>query len=757
MHHLAFQVLACLALAGIADAQTAPDRARTGRPVAPLRTPIHTGAGAEGVAYGTWGAGNTFKASFHDGMTFVPYLGADYPHNQPWSWRTLSVAVGGVELLEGSGPPRQWHDDFRFEYRFGNVTEAYDVMVGGLEQSFVVSERPAAGDLVVRGAVTSALVSDDVTAAHRSLTFSDAAGRPVVGYGEAFAFDASGRHVLVTTGYRGGEITLTVPGSWLAEAQLPVTVDPLLSRVWLFSSTLQGGQNDIGHELGSLSSNVMTVYTRAASQFDDDVYGAVFDDDFTNGSIVFSDLSSSWDTDAISCAFVHTSQRWALVYRRYFMNNPIRRSFIQAHVHPAGSTTFSPAVVTLIPPSGYNDWRPDVGAGWDPRAFVVFQREDNSNSAGHLANVPDSAIRGATLSTSGTVAFSPTFEIHDFGNLDCERPAVNQVSGGDNRWACAFQLRRSGVPGDAWVVVAELYDINGNVLGAWSPDIAIANSHHQLAPVIAGVWGRFAVAFSTVDVASTPSTSGALGKELRIERFDTTAPSPDYPTVTIASATNRIFEPSAMSIDEWDQSHFVAAYRTSLAPVNGAYGVRVGFNGAPTEGPFTLNGVAGQSTTPPACTFKRDDSETLFFYGVRSGSFTRQYGHTLEYATPAPWSNGGAGCNPAPITWAGNQQIGAEFSGVRVQLPASAGHFLAVSLAAADLPVVNPGVLTGCRLLIDTGPAYLGNMGFRVGDDVVWRFPLPEWLPPTTLHFQDWILNGSQFESTRRLSVPVVK
>ncbi len=74
-------MLAVCTFAGALSAQV-PDA----RPLTGLRVPIHTAADDLGVGYGVWGAGDTYKCSFRDGMTFVPYLGADYPHNQPWSW-----------------------------------------------------------------------------------------------------------------------------------------------------------------------------------------------------------------------------------------------------------------------------------------------------------------------------------------------------------------------------------------------------------------------------------------------------------------------------------------------------------------------------------------------------------------------------------------------------------------------------------------------------------------------------------------------
>ena len=45
-----------------------------------------------------WAAGADYKVSFHDGATFVPYLGREYPHNQPWSWRTASAPPSSLTL-----------------------------------------------------------------------------------------------------------------------------------------------------------------------------------------------------------------------------------------------------------------------------------------------------------------------------------------------------------------------------------------------------------------------------------------------------------------------------------------------------------------------------------------------------------------------------------------------------------------------------------------------------------------------------------
>lgn len=93
-------VLALPFLSGVSRAQSPDPRA-----LPSPRIPVHTAEPDGSSSYGIWAGADDYKVSFHDGMTFVPYLGPDYPHNQPWSWRTTSVRVGSQELL----PPSDRH------------------------------------------------------------------------------------------------------------------------------------------------------------------------------------------------------------------------------------------------------------------------------------------------------------------------------------------------------------------------------------------------------------------------------------------------------------------------------------------------------------------------------------------------------------------------------------------------------------------------------------------------------------------------
>lgn len=138
---------------------------------ADLVVPIHTHpADPTFGEYGVWAGGAGYKVRFGDDVTFFPRLGKSAPRNLPLTWRTRTVTVGGRVLVDAdvvcnagaTGPTR-------FEYRRGPVVEAYDVRADGIEQTFVLAQRPAiAGDLVVEGTLSTELLADSTRSLRRT-------------------------------------------------------------------------------------------------------------------------------------------------------------------------------------------------------------------------------------------------------------------------------------------------------------------------------------------------------------------------------------------------------------------------------------------------------------------------------------------------------------------------------------------------------------------------------------------------------------
>lgn len=741
-----------------------------------MRTPIHTAESDMGIAYGTWAAGDDYKASFHDGMTFIPYLGVDYPVTQSLGWQTQSVMLGANELLHNPAVPTA-QGSWRYEYRYDAITEAYDVRHEGLEQTFVLRSKPANGDLVICGQVTTQLRAENVAPALQSLTFYDDAQRAIIKYGQAIAFDAVGNRVDVATSYNNGAITLTVPASWMEQAVLPITVDPLLTRVMTTTGLAAVDSLDIGRDDQATIDTVMITYTRAVSATDSDLWARLRTDDFNITAWVFTDITSNWKTDGTSCAFVGGASRWAIVMRRYFYNAATRTSLLRCHVHDSGDMTLQTNVGQLNSPAGLNDWRPDIGGVQafmsGSNAMVVFQREDNTINNNHFANVDYSSVYGCLLdvtTTNGT--FGTPFEVKPTNIHDCERPSINQVASGGSSfsWVCMQQRIRDDVPGDDWDLQGARIGHDGTVAsGSWFSDLATVSPWvHQLGPQIEGSNGRYAVVFSTVDVASVNyKTSLISGKQLIIERFDwangASLPTGNFASTAIRSSTDRRWESVGIGFDTNDDSHWACAFR-SVPPGAGAmYYTRVGYNGKPTEGlsGAVLYSVSGDEAGVGSCVFDNDHNTFQFSYAVaEAGSSNPVYGHTLTYETPTAPSTFGTSCGSATLSWLGNQQIGAEFDRVRVTAaPPSSIHIMLAATVTTNVPVLHPIVFPGCRLLVmASGPGYLGAFPTAIGSNPSWQLSLPEYLGAQTLHFQDWYLDGNGLlYSSERLTVPIIK
>ncbi|MCA8963447.1 MAG: hypothetical protein H6838_09755 [Planctomycetes bacterium] len=739
---------------------------------AALRTPIHTADADLGNAYGTWAAGDSYKASFHDGMTFVPYLGADYPHNQPLSWRTTSVRIGELELL-GAAAPEHHHDDYRYEYRSGAVVEAYDVRAEGLEQTFVISQRPAAGDLVVTGMVTTALRVANVAAAPQALTFADAEGRALVGYGRAVAFDAAGARVEVTTAHEGGRVTLTVPASWVARAALPITIDPLLTRVTVANGTGSPvGDVDICRHHESAPANVMLAYSRNASALDGDIWLRLCSDDCSTSSLVFTDITSTWHSDRPAVTFVGGRNRWALVLRRYFVNNVVRASQLRFHVHDMNDTALSTTYSAISPPANGNDWRPDIGGveGYQlgDNAMIVFQREDNAATAGDFANTDYSGVYGAVLDlTTANGSIGAAFPIYAPVNSDTERPRVNKLMRGNNprSWLCVFQTYDNTINNDDWDIGARFASDAGTVsAGLWVSSRAGLNLEHKLGPVIDGNQGRYVVSYAVTDVATTPfKTTLINGKQLYTERIDWwSAGSPtNHPANLIRSNTDRRWETGCLAYDNFNAEHWALGFRAVSPGVPAAYYTRLGSHGLPLDGAqgALLYYVSGETPTSMACTMDVENDDYIFAFGVDDGAAEPLYAQRLAYPTPAPVTSYGQACSPVTLGWSGSRLIGDSQN----LLQASNGnpgdlHLAVMSLASSNFMILDPAVPLGCRLLVDIGqPNYLGILPFRVGTTANWFIGFPEWLDSMTLYFQDVVFDGSYFRGSQGLAVPIVK
>ncbi len=769
--------LAVLATATLAAAQAAASPTLSSAPAAlglpPV--PIHGAAPDGGKPYGLWAATDSYKASFDGDVTFVPYLGAAWPDNQPLAWRTASVRVGDVPLTTAPRPRRS-HSDFRCEIDHGGVVERWDVLPHGLEQSFVLAARPVGGgDLVVTGLVTTPLRGSAVTGEHRAIDFRDAAGTAVVRYGEAFAFDARGERTAATTTFAGGSIELRVAAAWLEHATYPVVLDPLLTRVatspGLAPASIDVARDDTGNDL-------MTVYTRSASASDDDAFAFVTNDAWGGVTTVFTDVTASWSTPVARVATAADPQHYCVVIERHL---PERR--IRAHLHDSGDVTLSTSVVFVSPGvAGTHDWRPDIGGqtvstsaftSTGTRFLIVFQRD--VPPGGVFQDTGGSAIFGRTLDANGTLGAEFPIALGVLTPQDHELPCVNQQARRTGSavqrtdWFVVFQRY---VGADAtWRTIGRLVSDAGNVQsGTWSPS-ASGPAQHHLTPNVAGQSGRYVVGFVQTSFAAAPFKTGATtGHTLVAERVDWVPGS-----APVNHAQRTLEGPHAqadlrlggIAYDTATSSHWAITAASDRGPGgNGdALVLRTGYQALETERQVLYaalsvveQGLAG------SITFDDDAAHFATAFGRDTGTNGTVYGNRFAYGTPAPLAASGVACSSAAIGWNGSQQIGAQFPGVVLaNAPATVPAIAGVSLGTIDANLSFLG-MTGCRLLIDTlAPNFITTFTTvtSASGSASIAIPLPETLPNVDLWFQwfhfDLGANPLDLVSTQRLRVEIHK
>lgn len=235
---------------------------------------------------GPVGIGADYKAQFTaTGVAFTPALGDAAPHNLPLQWSLLDIRRGGDVVHEATAVvPAATGEAVQFAR--GAVTERYDVLAHGLEQSFVF-EAPLGtrGDLIVRGRITCelpAVAGDDGTWSWL---------QPGVGgvrIGAVTGIDAAGHRVQGSQRLHGDVIELVLPAAFVDGASYPLTLDPLYGATVLFSGSQDAIECDVSATGIAFGTECFVVWARRYSAVDSDVYGQL-------GQAVFAPLYPAYN------------------------------------------------------------------------------------------------------------------------------------------------------------------------------------------------------------------------------------------------------------------------------------------------------------------------------------------------------------------------------------------------------------------------------------------------------------------------------
>ncbi|MEZ6038115.1 MAG: hypothetical protein R3F29_11575 [Planctomycetota bacterium] len=213
-----------------------------------------------------WAGAPTWKAHF-DGTaaTFVPCFGSDAPRNFPARFAVTEVRLAGAPLQVENGTPRRDGDVVSIVR--GAMVEQYATSLAGIEQRFVFERLPQRGELVVSIAVESELQVAAVGGVH---TFGGAFGG--FEYGAAIAFDGRGRRTEVACSYVDGALRLCVPEQFVAAAEMPLVIDPLIGNVvTVGSSVVHNSAVDLAYDASR--DEYLICFERLFSAVDSDVLG----------------------------------------------------------------------------------------------------------------------------------------------------------------------------------------------------------------------------------------------------------------------------------------------------------------------------------------------------------------------------------------------------------------------------------------------------------------------------------------------------
>ncbi len=483
-------VLAVLALLFVSTLAVA-------RQVAPIdvspptgERPLHFLADEHGAV---WIRGATYKSSVAtSGAQYIPYLGSEAPRNHPIAFDVRSCVVGGVELEVAGREVKE--RGLSLDLDRGSFVERWTYAQTQAEQSFHFAALPNRGELTLSIGWSSDLepsVDDD------GFSWSNELGG--VRYGRATALDAAGRKLALSTELVGDEIVIVVPAAFVAEAEFPLVVDPIVGTVFpIDGSSFNNFNPQPVHD--ATTDTWLVAYSEQFSGADRDIYamrrsasGA-----FLQGAYVDNSSDSWWDP---STANLNYGDTWLVVAT---VSNPAPATTYQIKGRLASSSGLAWGPVTTISDSGYNH----VGAfcAGDPYPFgtssflVAWERRDITTRIVYRNLLPDGSF----------VQSGPVTLDENATGLEVLGPYALSPSNSGSFWTVSWVRRCTLCPDpNTYSSVTRCIDFAGALAGSVSipfggPTAPISTFNHCFSPPLSISDDRVMVATLSRSSATPP-------------------------------------------------------------------------------------------------------------------------------------------------------------------------------------------------------------------------------------------------------------
>ncbi len=670
-----------------------------------------------------WALGSAWKASFDaNGTTVIPFFGSTAPQNFPLHLRLAQATVGGEPLrLVTEAPQRR---DTSVHTSHGSVTEVIDTHLDTLEQSFVFDTLPNRGAIAVEVRIDSELQAQPIA---NGVRFANEFGH--VDYTKAIAIDQQGQRLPLEIVWTGTAAHMEIPASFVANAKLPIVLDPVLSYWYGLGSSstqLQHDSDVATIQAPGLNGRTLIVWQRQFSSTDQDCFGVMFDN---NLGLVQTDFTIDF-----------TAEDWLKV--AVAGSNYAQNFLVTAEIR-VGTTWFiggrliaADAVLGnlfdierdgVIGVPG-NSFAPDVGS--DPyfgvgRYCVVFMKRPNIFSNADT-------IYYKQVSTAGTlVTASPVLVDTNASGVD--HPSISKSCGQSNglpaQWLLSWQRTWPNAPNDQEVhgrFVSWNGAIVGNTFGI-ATSVAEESKPSSSSPIDSNGIRYWPVAFEVAQSLGQPRDILC-----RLMRADGTSQG-SFTASNGASGTDER-EPSCDS----DGTRFVIAMTTSAGSPQGVEAATVAY--LPATSSFRVEERSQLSTTFlesfGPCSVVAEFSGGSSMSPRYFISFTERNTNTFRLEAFGGWTGNTtffsyrpSQCGNLPISASGSSAIGQT-----VTVTVGGSGFRGTLLGFPAHVPFNAGC--SCWFGVDPSITY--------GNPFVWTVPNNPAYVGLPLAVQGWSFSGSQ-------------
>ena len=355
-----------------------------------------------------WVRGADYKARVHaGGLEFVPFLGSSAARSWPLGLSLVGASLEGEALALGAAVPLR-RGETEVVLARDSLREVYRFTTGSVEQLFEFDALPRRGALQLELAFSGELAGTDDAL---GLRFDGPEGG--VRYGDMTVIDADGRRLEVASRLQQGRILLEVPAAFVADARLPLVIDPLITTLSVATGPVDCGYPQVAYDPGS------------------NVYLVIWEELYSGSDYDANSVLVSGNGALLTSQYIDFSNdRW---YECVVADNGLAGTFLVAatvndddvrgRIRPANGGAVGPQLVLASAADGYLKGSPALGgdaSAIGPTYFLLVYNRFFSPS--------DWDIHGQLFDGQG-LAVGGTILIDNSGGTQDMQPVVSRTNG----------------------------------------------------------------------------------------------------------------------------------------------------------------------------------------------------------------------------------------------------------------------------------------------------------------------------------------